>query len=215
MIDCGCESYLRCEQMLFFGFQGGDQSPEGSAGRAPRGSPEAAALGSVRSCRSCHAACQHVFLHHYLFFLLPVPPLRIPPGLPWWRGGPQRCPVVAAGDQPTVNGGHSSGGGGGSLEESLSGNDWEKMTSLFTLVILCKCGETMTETAKQWTAPSFLHRQRKDPEGDHTFFPRSVLDVFRGRSWKWRPGWNSQTSKDYKGDLASIFRKRWFIWDWE
>lgn len=135
MIDCGCKSYLRCEQMLFFGFQGGDQSPEGSAGGVPGGSPEAAALGSVRSCRSCHAACQHVFLHHYLFFLLPVPPLRIPPGLPWWRGGPQRCPVVAAGDQPTVNGGHTSGGGGGSLEESLSGNDQEKMISLFTSVI--------------------------------------------------------------------------------
>lgn len=79
--------------------------------------------------------------------------------------------MVAAGDQPTVDGGHTSGGGGGSLEESLSGNDLEKMTSLFTLVILCKCGETMNEPQNNELHHHFYVNKEKVQKVVTLFFP--------------------------------------------
>lgn len=131
--EYGCEAHVSSwyERVLMFVvvFSGGDQSPESSAEWTPGRSPEAAAVGPVCLRRSRIAARHHYFLDHYLLlcFLVPVTALGVPPGLPQRRNGPQRCHLVAAGDQPAVDRSPASGGRGGALEANVSGNDNEKL----------------------------------------------------------------------------------------
>lgn len=105
---------LAIKKALFYP-PGGDQSPESSAQWTPGGSPESAG----------HAARHHFRLNRYrlLCFLLHVTALRVPPGFPRRRNGPQRRYLVATGDQSAVCRSHASGGGGGPLEANVSGKD--------------------------------------------------------------------------------------------
>ncbi len=110
-------------------FPGWDQSPESSAECIQGRNPEAAAFGSVCLRRSRFASHHHCFFDHYLLFclLFPFTAVRVSPGLPWRRNGPQRRHLVAAGDQPVVDRSSASGGWGRSLEANVSGNNDENL----------------------------------------------------------------------------------------
>lgn len=128
--EYGCEARVSSWYKRFVCvLTGGDQSPESSAEWTPGRSPEPAAVGSVCLQRPRVAACHHYFLDHYLFFcfLVHVTALRVAPGLPRRRNGPQRRDLVAAGDQPAVDRSHASGGRGGTLEANVSGDDNENL----------------------------------------------------------------------------------------